>query len=58
MPFGFAQFFFDKTISPYVSAGGEAWHLGLAKVQAGNKSKQVRDLLKMQQLHYLMVITK
>lgn len=49
---GFVNFFFDKTISPYVSAGELASAFGISQSTAGNKSKQVRDLLKMQQLDH------
>jgi hypothetical protein len=49
---GFVNFLFDKTTSPYVSAGELAGAFGISQSTAGNKSKQVRDLLKMHQLDH------
>lgn len=49
---GFVNFLFDKTTSPYVSAGELASAFEISQSTAGNKSKQVRDLLKMHQLDH------
>jgi hypothetical protein len=44
---GFINFLFDKTTSPYRSAGELAKAFSMSQSTAGNKSKQVRDILKM-----------
>ena len=49
---GFINFLFDKTTSPYVSAADLANAFGISKSTVGNKSKQVRDLLKMNQFDH------
>src|SRR3990167_2976193 len=49
---GFVNFLFDKTTSPYVSAGDLANAFGISQSTAGNKSKQIRDLLKMHPLDH------
>jgi hypothetical protein len=49
---GFANFLFDKSFKPFVTAGELASAFGISKSTAGNKSKQVRDLLKINQLDH------
>lgn len=49
---GFVNFLFDKNSSPYVSAGELASAFDISQSTAGNKSKQIRDLLKMHQLDH------
>jgi len=49
---GFINFLFDKTTSPYVNATELANAFGISKSTVGNKSKQIRDLLKMNQFDY------
>ena len=49
---GFTNFLFDKTTSPYVSAEDLANAFGAAKSTVSNKSKQIRDLLKMHQFDH------
>lgn len=49
---GFVNFLFDKSSSPYVSAEDLANAFGTAKSTAGNKSKQIRELLKMKQFDH------
>jgi len=49
---GFINFLFDKSTSPYVSAEDLAKAFGAAKSTVSNKSKQIRDLLKMRQFEH------
>ena len=49
---GFINFLFDKSTSPYVSADDLASAFGAAKSTVSNKSKQIRDLLKMKQFDH------
>ena len=49
---GFVNFLQDKSSSPYVSATELASAFGIAQSTAGNKSKQIRDLLKMHQFDH------
>lgn len=49
---GFVNFLFDKSFSPYVTADELATAFGISKSTAGNKSKQIRDLLKMHQFDH------
>jgi hypothetical protein len=49
---GFINFLFDKSTSPYVSADDLANAFGAAKSTVSNKSKQIRDLLKMRQFDH------
>lgn len=44
---GFVNFLFDKANSPFVSAEELATAFNISKSTAGNKSKQIRTLLKM-----------
>lgn len=49
---GFVNFLFDKSFAPYVAAEELASAFGISKSTAGNKSKQIRELLKMHQFDY------
>ncbi len=49
---GFINFLFDRSTTPYVSASDLADAFGISKSTAGNKSKQIRDLLKMKQFDH------
>lgn len=49
---GFANFLFDKSTSPYVNATDLANAFGISKSTASNKSKQIRDLLKINQFDH------
>jgi hypothetical protein len=49
---GFINFLFDKSTSPYVNAEELANAFGAAKSTVSNKSKQIRDLLKMNQFDH------
>jgi hypothetical protein len=49
---GFANFLFDKSTAPFVSADDLANAFHISKSTAGNKAKQVRDLLKIHQLDH------
>ena len=49
---GFINFLFDKSTSPYVSAEDLAKAFGAARSTVSNKSKQIRDLLKMNQFDH------
>ena len=49
---GSANFLFDKNTSPYVNAADLSSAFGLSKSTAGNKAKQIRDLLKMNQFDH------
>lgn len=49
---GFVNFLFDKTTSPYISGGELASSFNISQSTAGNKSKQVRYLLEMDQLEH------
>lgn len=49
---GFVNFLFDKSSAPYVSAGELASAFGISQSTAGNKSKQIRELLKMHQFDH------
>lgn len=49
---GFVNFLFDKSFAPYVTADELASAFGISKSTAGNKSKQIRELLKMHQFDH------
>ncbi len=49
---GFVNFLFDKSFAPYVTADELSSVFGISKSTAGNKSKQIRDLLKMRQFDH------
>jgi Domain of unknown function (DUF6398) len=49
---GFVNFLQDKSSSPYVRATELAGAFGIAQSTAGNKSKQIRELLKMRQFDH------
>jgi hypothetical protein len=43
---GYVNFLFDKSFEPFVTTEQLATAFGISKSTAGNKSKQIRDLLK------------
>jgi hypothetical protein len=49
---GYVNFLFDKSFEPFVTAEQLATAFGISKSTAGNKSKQIRDLLKMHQFDH------
>jgi len=49
---GFANFLFDKNTTPFLTASDLANAFGISKSTARNKSKQVRDLLKINQFDH------
>lgn len=49
---GFVNFLFDKSFAPFVTADELSTAFGISKSTAGNKSKQIRDLLKMHQFDH------
>jgi len=49
---GFVNFLFDKSFAPYVTAEELTSAFGISKSTAGNKSKQIRELLKMHQFDH------
>jgi hypothetical protein len=49
---GYVNFLFDKSFPPFVTADELAQAFSISKSTAGNKSKQVRDLLKMHQFDF------
>ena len=49
---GFVNFLFDKSTSPYVTAEELANAFSISKSTAGNKSKKIRELLKIQQFDH------
>ena len=49
---GYVNFLFDKSFEPFVTPDQLATAFGISKSTAGNKSKQIRDLLKMQQFDH------
>ncbi len=53
---GFVNFLFDKSFAPYVTADELSSAFGISKSTAGNKSKQIRDLLKMRQFDHRWVV--
>jgi len=49
---GFVNFLFDKNTLPYVSTAELAKAFSMSQSTAGNKFKQVRDILKMHPFHH------
>ena len=49
---GFANFLFDKSFEPFISASDLADYFNISKSTAGNKSKQIRGLLKIHQMDH------
>jgi len=56
---GMANFLFDKSFKPYVAAAELASDFNLGQSTVGNKSREIRDMLKMSQLdHHWMVASR
>jgi hypothetical protein len=49
---GFVNFLFDKSFEPFTTPEQLATAFGISKSTAGNKSKQIRDLLKINQFDH------
>ena len=52
MPLRWGGFLFDKTHKPYISSPDLAKEFGLSQSTIRNKSKQIRDMLKMHRANH------